>query len=300
MTKPRPNLFIVGAMKSGTTSLHAYLDSHPQIYMSEFKEPEYFAKESVLSNGEEWYLDLFATAKDASVIGESSTVYTNFPHFMTGVPERIAQFNPEARFIYLMRDPVQRTISDYWHRVCWFGETRDLFTAVQTDPIYTNISNYALQLEQYFNIFERDRLAIYTFEELTTNTLEVVQKLFAWLGVDATFVPPNLQQRRNVTHQEILLNNKTLLNSIIRSKQVRETLKPLFSPQILALAKRLTGQYVDRNSPETTILIDKTIEFLKPIQSEQVTTLSKMLNRRFPEWKTLSDSQTKLEKETSA
>lgn len=47
MTKPRPNLFIIGAMKSGTTSLYAYLNSHPQIYMSEFKEPEYFAKESV-------------------------------------------------------------------------------------------------------------------------------------------------------------------------------------------------------------------------------------------------------------
>lgn len=300
MTKPRPNLFIIGAMKSGTTSLHAYLNSHPQIYMSEFKEPEYFAKESVLSNGEEWYLDLFATAKDALVIGESSTAYTNFPHFLTGVPERIAQFNPEARFIYLMRDPVQRTISDYWHRVCWFGETRDLFTAVQTDPIYINISNYAMQLEQYFNVFERDRLAIFTFEELTTNTLEVVQKLFAWLGVDATFIPPNLDQRKNVTHQEVLLNKKTLINNIVRSRHVRGALKPLLPPQMLTLAKRLTGQYIDRNSTEATLLVTKTIEFLKPRQTEQVAVLNKMLGRQFPEWKTLFSNQLTLEKETKA
>jgi hypothetical protein len=68
----RPNLFIVGAMRSGTTSLHAYLGLHPEIFMSVPKEPSYFVKEMNLAKGQEWYLGLFAAAGKAKVIGESS------------------------------------------------------------------------------------------------------------------------------------------------------------------------------------------------------------------------------------
>src|SRR4051794_17663311 len=103
-------------MKSGTSSLHAYLATHPQIFMCPEKEPEFFAKEAIWSRGERWYLELFAGAKNESIIGESSTVYSKIPKFR-GVPERIGKFNPEARFIYVMRDPIERTISQYWFRV---------------------------------------------------------------------------------------------------------------------------------------------------------------------------------------
>src|SRR3982750_4919552 len=98
MTTPRPNLFLIGAMKSGTTSLHSYLASHPQIFMCPEKEPEFFAKNAIWSRGEDWYLRLFDGATTEPVVGESSTVYSRIPHF-PGVAERIAKFSPGARFI---------------------------------------------------------------------------------------------------------------------------------------------------------------------------------------------------------
>jgi len=110
---PRPNLFVIGAMKSGTSSLHATLAAHPQIFMCRKKEPDYFIEQCNWSRGERWYLSLFARAGDKPIIGESSTGYTQAPRFH-GVPQRIRGFRPDARFVYIMRDPIERTISHYW------------------------------------------------------------------------------------------------------------------------------------------------------------------------------------------
>ena len=87
-------------MKSGTTSLHSYLGSHSEIFMCPEKERQFFAKETVWSQGEDWYLGLFAGGERESVIGESSTVYSRIPYF-SGVPEGIAKFNPETRRAYM-------------------------------------------------------------------------------------------------------------------------------------------------------------------------------------------------------
>jgi len=242
------------------------------------KEPEFFSKETVWSRGEDWYLKLFAAAESESVIGESSTAYSRIPHF-SGVPERIAKFNPEARFIYVMRDPVERTISQYWFRVRFCGERRDMLTAVREDARYTDTSNYAMQLTPYVELFGSDRIATLTFEELSRNPSNVSRQLFAWLGVDASFVPPNLDQRENVTPQIIVLPKTRLLNHIGRA------LKPLVPPRMFSAAKRRLQAHesIDRNSSS----VAEVIEFLKPIQKEQVASLEEMLGRSFPEWTSL-------------
>ena len=147
-----PNLIIIGAMKSGSTSLHSYLGTHPEIFMCEPKEPWYFIEEINWSKGEDWYLDLFKSAGNAKVVGESSTDYTKIPKYM-GVPEKIRNFNPATRFIYIMRDPVKRTISHYWHNVRLHGEKRDPLKAIQEDSLYLEVSDYAMQLDPYIQIF---------------------------------------------------------------------------------------------------------------------------------------------------
>ncbi|MDE3166049.1 MAG: sulfotransferase [Acidobacteriota bacterium] len=100
----RPNLFIIGAMKPGTTSPHEYLDTHPQIAMSETKEPGYFAEELSLDKGECSYLSLFAQDERIVFRGESSSHYTKLPLYRS-VAERLHRFCPDARLIYIMRDP---------------------------------------------------------------------------------------------------------------------------------------------------------------------------------------------------
>jgi hypothetical protein len=256
------------------------------------KEPEFFAKEKVWSRGENWYLKLFAAAESESVIGESSTVYSRIPVFL-GVPERIAKFNPEARFIYVMRDPIERTISQYWFHVRFCGERRDMLAAIREDPHYTDTSNYAMQLAPYIRLFGGDNIATLTFEELSKNTVPAMQKLFHWLGVDPSFGPPNLDQRANVTPQIIVLPKTGLLNHVGR------VLKPLMPSRMFSAAKRRLQRYesFDRNSSS----VDEVIEFLKPIQKGQVARLEEILSRDFSEWTTLfGDGANNFEAKASA
>ena len=125
----RPNLFLVGSMKSGTTSLHRHLARHPQIFMTmDPKEPIYFlTREQLLDvlpgvekrgfwRGEDTYLALFEGAGHHPIIGEASANYARLNR-VQGVPERVAAFNPEARILFIARDPIEHTISHYWYMV---------------------------------------------------------------------------------------------------------------------------------------------------------------------------------------
>jgi len=164
----KPNLFIIGAMKSGTTSLHNYLNAHPDIAMSEEKEPGYFVDELSLRRGEKWYCNLFENAQDYRYRGESSTHYTKLPLYR-GVPERIFRFNPDAKLIYIMRDPFERVVSHYWHAlrdIHHGGETRSLLKAVKEQPDYLAFSNYAAQLTPYLERFGQAAIYTLTFESL--------------------------------------------------------------------------------------------------------------------------------------
>ena len=168
-----PNLFIIGAMKAGTSSLHEYLHLHPEIFMSRFKEPQYFAPHRTRNGlpwgqgnpcpepGIDWYLRLFDDAGDVKYAGESSVSYTAVP-VLSGCHERIYAFNPEARLIYIMRDPVERTVSHYWHNVAGGWEDRDMLAAVKRLKDYTARSHYAMQLRPYINTFGRDRVHLLT------------------------------------------------------------------------------------------------------------------------------------------
>jgi len=278
----KPNLFIIGAMKCGTTSLHMYLDSHPQIFMSKPKEPFFFSRESNWSKGDESYLKLFAESGDAVIIGEASVEYAALPNF-SGVPQRIAKFNPEARFIYMMRDPIERTISHYWHRVRFHGEKRDMLTAIRTYPVYVNFGHYAMQLRPYFELFGRNRVYTLTLEELSEDPLTATKNIFHWLGVDSSFDAAILQRRRNVTPQYVQRERiPEVVPSgprIIRAWEAAKDLIPM------RLRRLVSGNGIDRKS----VRAEEVIEFLRPIQLEQTDTLQEMLCRQFTEWTTLFD-----------
>src|ERR671915_544163 len=96
-----PNLIVIGAMKSGTTSLHNYLSLHPEIFMTEVKEPSFFTLEGNWWRGREWYEAQFPVA--AKIRGESSPDYTKHPRH-AGAPERMHAMIPDAKLVYLLRD----------------------------------------------------------------------------------------------------------------------------------------------------------------------------------------------------
>ena len=186
-----PSLFLIGAQKAGTTYLATLLGQHPDVCLSEPKEPHYFTQH--WEKGEDWYqacfprperrflLDASPSYSAAPLGSELGEAYP--PSRMAHVPERIAIMAPDARFIYLMRDPVGRTYSSYWHSVRAGNEQRSFAEVIRNDSYYLRMGCYFHQLEHYFKHFDRDRFQLLFFEDFIKAPQVVANRCLSWLGL---------------------------------------------------------------------------------------------------------------------
>jgi hypothetical protein len=180
-----PNLIIIGGLKCGTTSIHHYLGLHPDVQMSKPKELNFFVEEQTWDLGLEWYEARFDDR--FPVRGESSPHYTNLPRFQ-GVAERISRHAPDARLIYMVRDPIKRILSHWVHATGAGYETRELEpTLSQPDSAYIHRSMYWMQLQPFLECFPAERIAIFTQEELQGDRERTMRDAFRFVGVDETF-----------------------------------------------------------------------------------------------------------------
>src|SRR3954467_10933970 len=180
-----PNLIIVGGLKCGTTSIHHYLGLHPEVQMSKPKELNFFVEELNWDLGLDWYASRFDDR--FKVRGESSPHYTNLPRF-EGVAERIKQNCPEARLIYMVRDPIKRILSHWVHASGAGYETGNLVEVLSNpNTSYVNRSKYWLQLQPYLEHFDRSQITLITQEELHADREGTMRKAFAFAGVDESF-----------------------------------------------------------------------------------------------------------------
>jgi hypothetical protein len=291
----KPNLFLIGAMKSGTTTLHELLACHPEIAMCEPKEPCYFVDPDQLQTlwPEMWrlgfwrdeahYLALFEGKPGARYFGESSTDYSKHPT-IDGVVERIAGFNPDARFVYVMRDPIERTLSHYWHMVEHRGEKRAPLDAIVHDPHYTEVSHYAAQLAPYIARFGRERVHALTFESLTRAPQASVQAVYAWLGVDAAFVPTQLDAAHNVTPERVRQKRSgSGALDRLRHSALWDAVGQFCPPALRRVGVALVEKKIPRREIDTRAVIDH----LRPLQQAQTRELERQLGRSFDEWNTL-------------
>ena len=179
-----PNLLVIGAMKCGTTSFHHYLDQHPDIFMSEKKEVDYFVEERHWNKGIDWYRSHFSIK--SPIRGESSQNYSK-RHRFSGVPERIVHLLPEVKLIYLVRDPVERILSHYYENVMGGEAPEDINQFLQSldDNHYVLTSQYHYQLEAYQEHFSEDAIMVISLEDLQQNRLQTMNRVFTFLGVDA-------------------------------------------------------------------------------------------------------------------
>jgi Sulfotransferase domain len=180
-----PNLIIIGGLKCGTTSIHHYLGLHPEIQMSKPKELNFFVTELNWDLGLDWYASRFDDR--FPVRGESSPHYTNLPRY-EGVAERIRTHCPDAKLIYMVRDPIKRILSHWVHATGAGYETRDM-VEVLSDPNnqYVNRSRYWMQLQPYLQRFDHENITVITQEELQADRDGTMRKAFAYAGVDENF-----------------------------------------------------------------------------------------------------------------
>jgi hypothetical protein len=186
-----PTLIVIGAMKCGTTSLHHYLDLHPEIQMSNPKELKFFVEELNWGRGVDWYARHFDPA--APVRGESSPHYTTYPRW-EGVPARMRSLVPDAKLIFVVRDPIERIVSQYIHMRAAGDEQKGLAAALRDNQTYVDRSRYWMQLEPFLEHYPRDSIMVLGAEELVARRRETLRRVFAFLEVDTAFESPQFDR----------------------------------------------------------------------------------------------------------
>lgn len=180
-----PDFILIGAMKSGTTTLDQHLRRHPGVFMCEPKEPQYFSREEILARGEAWYRGLFASAREDQLCGEASACYSRYPHF-PDVPERIRGAAPNVKLLYIIRHPVERAYSHYAHRLLEkrltdpnYERTFEEMLAETEELVDTSL--YLKQIERYLAQFPRERLLVLLLDDLEADASVVLRQVCAFL-----------------------------------------------------------------------------------------------------------------------
>jgi hypothetical protein len=240
-----PDFLVIGAAKSGTTSLYHYLKQHPHIYMSPVKEPKYFALEGhpldftgpgddrirpQTTTTEDAYLALFEEAGDQPAVGEASTLYLGD---IEGTAQRVAKRIPDARLIAIFRHPADRAFSAYMHLRRDGFETLESFReALDAEPerirqgyyyhwrLRTR-GYYARYLQDWYDAFPREQIKTFLYEDLAESPLGLMAELFRFLGVDDTF-RPDVSARHN---RSGLPRNQQMQNFLTKQHPLKEWFK---------------------------------------------------------------------------
>ena len=291
----KPNLFIVGQPKSGTTALHQFLGQHPEIYMSSIKEPHFFCSDFHLESdraygkprffdfrSESAYLQLFAKAKNVKIVGESSTNYL----YSQVAAEKIHNFNPDARIIIILREPAKFLYSLHSHYVKFTEENEpDFLTALAleerrkqeqdlsprvTSPSYLYYSqrvNYYQQIKRYYDRFNRDRIKVIVFEEFKSDNDRVFREILDFLTVDPNFRPEYTAVNVN---KEVKFK---AVNNLVNSPLVKSISKNLLSQEFNEFVRdNIVEKFFWHQAPKTRMPEDIELKLMQQYKSEVIKT----------------------------
>lgn len=195
-----PNFVIVGAMRSGTTSLARYLGAHEDVFMAPQKEVHFFDRH--FHRGIDWYRDQFKGAAGERAVGEATQTYLYDERAML----RMAEVLPDARLVAILRNPIDRAYSHYWHNRSIGRESLDFRTAVSAEPdrlrsgdaadrytfSYVDRGRYTRQLRRLAELYPRDAIHVILFDDLLESQVEVFQGACRFLGVPASAMPQDI------------------------------------------------------------------------------------------------------------
>lgn len=295
---PKPDFFLVGAPKCGTTALHQHLARHPEIFVSAKEEMNHFATDLLRADdpwrSEERYLEAFRGAAGARRIGDSSV----FHLFSRAAARGIRAFRPDARILVSLRDPVD-WLPSYHSQLVWNGDETltELEAALEAEPArqrglqlpaqlrfpqrlyYSQVAAFSEQLERYFDAFGRERVHVLLFDELESAPESALRALLEFLDVDPSHCEnferanPN-QQVRSAAFSEFLKRPPSPVAAI-----VTRALPPGLRLRLRRALRRLNSRKAPR-APLSPALRARLCERFRP----EVARLEALLGRPLPGW----------------
>lgn len=204
-----PNFIVIGAMKSGTTSLRYTLSCHPEIFMVYPEEPRFFYNDENYRKGLGWYSSFFENVKGQKAIGEGSGFYA-WKARNSETVKRIANTIPDVKIIYMVRHPIERIASHWSWEIASGKPLGSIENAIQENRQFLDMSMYWEQISEYRKYFKDEQIKILFLEDLKSNPYQFYQNCFQFLGVDADFdvtpyLNPQNQTEGRLTDSGILM-----------------------------------------------------------------------------------------------
>lgn len=302
MTAKRPNFFVVGAPKCGTTALHYYLKQHPDIFMPEYKEPSYFHVHYETPNFQRYrgdldkYLSLFASATTEKRIGEASPGYI----YSEQAAREIYTFDPSAKIIISLREPISMLNSTYHHQKYMGDETAPTFAqalqpelaspSLQPDStgwLYLPRVGYAAAVRRYQQQFGASQVHVVLFDDIQNHLADAYCEILEFLEVEPAFQPDfeivNQSKQMRETPLHHWLNQLDLSPSSIRDSRWFHWLTGWLPPdvyrQLIAVGVKLYAQ------PQSKMAVPMELRTrLREVLQPEIDELSDLLDRDLSHW----------------
>lgn len=274
-----PNVVVVGAMKGGTTSMHNYLDVHPDVAVSTEKEMRFFSDPRCLT----WvgaYQDHFPEGTRYRV--ESSPHYTKYP-CIPGVVDRMADLVPDARLIYLVRDPVDRVVAEYVEQLQWratrLGLDEELADPAAPGNALVASSRYATQLEEILRRFAPEQVLVVDLADLGADVVGTMARVFRFLDLPVPDASAEDYGRYNTREEKHQVPGWLL--ALRRGPLLRAFRRLPAGPRQL-LTQRMWRS--DRNLLERPTLQPQTEAALRAALQPEVDRLRELTGQSFATW----------------
>ena len=297
MVEKKPNFIIIGAMKAATTSLYTYIKQHPDIFMTKVKEPMFFNNFNqntdfkVLGNKSKKvnslldYFSMFSSVKNESAIGEASPAYI----YNENAPHLIKEHLPDVKIIAILRQPTDRAYSNFLHTKRADRENVNSFEqAIKIEkerisdnwsPLYHYIQKgfYSVQLKRYYNLFPKENIKVYLFEDVVKNPKETLKDIFKFLNVDEN-IEIDVSKKSNVSGTP-----KGILGFILK-KMRYYNLMPKFaiSDYLPTFMVNLLFKSVYKNTEKLDSVLRK--ELTDKYYREEILKLEKLIDRDLSNW----------------
>lgn len=301
MTKKRPNFFIVGAAKCGTTSLYYHLMKHPEVFFCEvIKEPYYFStkyaqiphhgKEDEINDKKrtrlktfDHYLELFKNATDEKIIGEASTDYLYFYQ----VADDIKAMNPDAKIVISLRNPIDRAFSAYYHQVSKDRETLSFENALKAEEgrikdnysfiwRYKDVGLYSKRVKHFLDVFGPENVKIILFDDIKNDITAVVHDILEFLKLD-TNLKVNASEKHRATG---VYRFKKFNDLMFKQSLVRKILQKLLSQKA---RNRLLLKLTNMNLKKPQMK-DETRKYLIDYFKADILETEKIIGRDLKHW----------------
>ncbi len=247
-----PNFIVIGAAKSGTTSLWHYLISHPDIYMSEIKETNYFSNDLMNRNNPiktmDDYESLFKGKENYKQLGEVSNSYLTYAE---DVAPRIKKAIPECKIIVILRHPVDRLYSRYWHAV------RDQYikeSFLEFSSSTKSVEKISKKLKVYWDLFGVEKVKVIFLEELENDIKKFSKDLFSFLDINLINLQGSHLNQSGSTRSKLF--NDFILNGSSLVRSPAKILPPKYRAKFREYIKRLNT----KSKPKIDSVLKESLE----------------------------------------